>query len=321
MKTYNSFLFEKVGVNEDVVKLADFVSDYIYGRGREEGSYIIKKKDIPDDIDLPINKLTVVYEPKVFDRKKDKSFISGYLDPRKSKRFKSGNVEIWLKIRTLKKSVLYHEFNHVLQFIKLGRSGMIKKGRLSFLHGVLKKDFKDKKVKDFLYLLYRADENEMYSNIVQFYGQLKGLMKKYIKKFKLEYKDKKTSEELDGMIQGWKKNYFIKTLHNRDIYLTAKFMEDIDLQEFFEGADEDEVKKLFSLLPTVEEGGLGKIRFKMPDPEYFVLKKQKRELDVELLSDEEIEGEINKYQTTMNTNGKKMRLKLSKIWYLLEDIK
>jgi len=300
IKSYNNFVFEKVGVNDDVIKLSNFISKYIHLKGKVSKEYVINKKDLPDDINLPINKLVIYYEPI---KKGDKNYA--YLDVRKSKRFKSGNVEIYIVLRTLKKSIIYHEINHALQFINLGKYKMIRKGKMSILYNNIENDFKDKKVKSFLYLLYRSDELEVSSNIIQFYGQLKGLMKKYIKDFKIKFKDKMDNEEMQKYIDKWKKKYFINTLKNRDIYRTAKIINNIDLFEYFENADKDEVIKLFTLLSFIDKNN----------------KIIKKSLVLNPIDDNELEKEIQKYQNMMNNMGRKMLIKIGKVWDLLNDIK
>jgi len=295
------YTFEEAGISEDVIKLSDFISNYIHKKGKTPKTYTITKKEIPDDINLPINTLIITYD----DNKEKRA--RGWVDLTRSKRFKSGNVEIRMTVRTLKKSVLYHEVNHILQFINLGRSGMIKKGKLSFAKSHSDK-FNDEKIKTFLYLLYRSDNNEISSNVIQFYGQLKGLMKKNIKELKTRRKGL-----TDEIIQVWKDRYFDNTLPDREIYKMSKVLEKINLTKFFDGVDKNELNKLFSLVSSIDNGTLKHKRRNL----YQFYKNMPLELKINKLTDKQLNDEMNKYQTMMNERGKKMTSRIEKVKYLL----
>lgn len=310
IKTFNNFsINESVGVNKDVIKLSDFISEYIHNKGKKYGKYVITKKEIPADIDLPVNKITVIYG------KPDRQ-TGGTFNPFKSKRFKSGNVELYVTLHSLKKSVIYHEVNHGLQFIKLGRGQMISNARLSLLYINYKDNFDSLRIKNFLHTMYMVNKLETGSHVVQFYGQIKGLVKQYIKVIRQKYEKKVDADQMDKIIDEFKRKYFKDTLMNRSIYRHAKFMKNLDLFKYFRNVNRDELYRLFNVIELFNRGNLDAVR--------VILNKKINIRDYEdtlPVKYDNIDAEIRKYQKLINKDGEDFLNKIGKVWYLIEEIK
>lgn len=346
-------LYERVGVNEDVIIISDFISDYIFSKGKKDGAYVFEKDQLPET-NLPINKLIVFYEnitidDQIEDQKKDKrSFLKRLFKPReepkvfnltralfdisKSKKFKSGNVELVIELRTLKKSVIYHEINHALQFTKLGKSKMREQGLTGFMKQFFDPHYgKNEELSLFLYLLYKSNKTEIGSNVVQFYGQLKGLIKNYlkhIKKSKMSNEDRlKFDENYDKITMEWKRDYFKKTLMNREIYKTSLVMKDYDIKKWFKKTDKETLRLFFTELELVMDVFSKKI-----DIDEDTIKKHgktfrkykfigsKMKGGEELLDDNQLDRVMIKYEKLIRKGGNELRDKLLKTWFLIEDI-
>jgi len=329
---YLYYLNERVGVNQDVVDISDFISDMIHKQGKGKGTYEFHRDVIPGN--LNINKITIVYDPVDVDEKlADEGRVNlAALHTGKSKKFKSGNSEIYLLLGTLKKSVIYHELNHALQFTKLGKR-MDMKGNVitGSSERLLNSDteFKKGNIQMFQYLLYRASDTEVNSNVVQFYGQIKGLMEKYINDFRKKNNIKgEFTDEQKRLIDKWKRDYFVKTLRTRNIYNIAIMMEDFDMHKLFldmTQEDKEFLSYLFKYLKFITKQRTNK-EITENEPllrKFGFIKKmvnKNKQKEFELLSDKELEFEMIKYQNYIRHAGKVLKKKLTKVWAALDDV-
>jgi hypothetical protein len=282
-----------------VIKLSNFISNYIFKHGKENKVYIISSDEILKSIDIKnilINRIIIDYKDN------NRKLIMGQFDLFKSKKI-GDKYDIYLKLNTVKKSVIYHEINHVLQYMKLGKVQMSYLNRLSIANIALKNNFKSDKIKYILFLLYRMNDLEISSNVVQFYGQVKGLIKKYFKNEFKEYNDDKDKKLTLSKI------YFKKTLSNKEIYRTAISSKIINFDHFLKDVDEDEIKKMISILYLIDNGKY---------PGVLNIDKNYNIIDIDYLDDILIESGLRKYNKYLNYQGDRLVKKLYKVWFLIE---
>lgn len=318
---------ERLGVNDDVIILSDFIVRELYGK--PDGTYVFNKKEIPEtNLGIDINKMTIKYkriEKKDYSNimKKNKGVILGALDVSHSKRFKSGNVELVLVLSNLKKSVIYHEINHALQFVKLGKSNMIKKNISHTSMEMMKPNYEyTKKLGMLSHMVYRSIDLEVSSNVIGFYAQVKGLMKKRIE----EYRKKGIDE---NKISQWKKEYFSKTLNRREIYAMSYAMEYFDIYKMFKDPT-DEEKEYILYLYVVLNYPADRIPLKVVKKFYneklhktleASYKKHKIDpINISIDDENQMNNAMKYFQNTIRKSGKRMRKKLIKVWTLLEEL-
>jgi len=205
IKLYDEYIVERLGVNDDVIKLTDFLIDHIV----ENKSYIFKTDKLPK-LSFKINKLFI-------DFGKVNSFNSS-----KSKHTKNG-FNIYIQLNSFEdffswKEILSHELTHVLKYTKL----TLKKQKL------LSHDFtySDERFNKLISLIYSSDESEINANVSQIYYKYKDI--ENIEKFDLKMKNFKELIKQDEYmkISNQMINYDIKNdlknISEKDIYYFFK---------------------------------------------------------------------------------------------------
>lgn len=320
-------LFEEVGINQEVIKLSDYIINQIFKEGKEPRDYFFYKEEIEKITDLPINKLNVTYNPIKKGEKMptvaERENVRGFFNVSYSKRFKSGNVELFITLTDLKKTLVYHEINHALQFIKLGKARSIENYSMNTYVNMISKRFKEKEILGFAQLIYYCTETEINSKVIEFYAQVKGLMKQELKRTKLtkNYDPKKLEQKLDE----FKKEYFRESIRSKEAVVVAKICANMDIYKYFESCDDYDKRLFFGLLNNIIElkkngnivkpGDFQKFGFllkflgeKMPDGKYRP----------PLLKDDKLNSDMKFYQSYLNRQGEKLKKKLMKVWSVIE---
>jgi hypothetical protein len=184
LKTYNSFLFEKLHINV----LVDKYSDEIYDEISNSNLGKIEFENLPNG--LNIHKLNIIMSNTIF-----KNNLNGSLDLNKSYKSKNG----WIIFINLKKggdiSTLKHELSHAHRLTLIGKENMIKnlnhiKSQNIFLYT------KNSKIDYFFYLMYLANEEEINSKVIETHGIVKKFMKENsldkLNRYQFEYLIKST---------------------------------------------------------------------------------------------------------------------------------
>ena len=321
-------LLEEVGVNKDVVKLADYVVNKIIKKGKVPGDYEFLKKEIENiPIELPINKLKVTYNPGTEENKLmtvgGRTGVRGFFNPKDSKRFKSGNTELEITLTDLRKTLVYHELNHALQFIKLGRHRTVENYTLNIYADLLSKKFKSPQIQGFAHLIYYCAETELNSKVIEFYAHVKGLMKVQLKKTELP--EKFDEKQLEKNIERFKKEFFRNSLKVEEAYNISKFCENYDISKYFEKCDKEEENLYFSLLHSMMElkrhGGaindqnMHKYGFLMQ----YMGNKLPGKYQAPKLNPQDLREDMDYYQSYINKQGGKLKAKLLKTWFLIDN--
>lgn len=153
---YKNFIFEKLGVNDDVIKLVNFILPLISD-----------KKNINITENIPKTTFKISKINIKFISKKD---ISGAFVESKSKLTKDGFI-IFLLLNKNEdiKSSLYHELTHVIKYQNLTNKNikMISKNY----------SYPDRRFDKLLYYLYYADDSEINARVAQIYSEIEDHIK------------------------------------------------------------------------------------------------------------------------------------------------
>jgi len=210
---FNDFLLlEKLGINDDVIKLSEIVYSNI-----QNG---ITEFNLPKN-KLGINKIIIEYDnnidamgKNISDSTKDTIVL---------------NINPNLKIN---KGMIYHEMNHVLQFVRIGKEKSKKKldPLMSMELTMFNTDFQIKILKDFIRFNYYLQKDEIDSYVYNSYYELK----KYISINKIDNENiDKTFSIIIKLTMGYKilnylKDYNVDDLKNIDNKILVNFINTID---------------------------------------------------------------------------------------------
>lgn len=147
---YKNFIYEKLGINSDVITLVKFLENKI------------NKKDIViDTIDLKlsfkINKISIKFISH------DK--IAGGFNMSRSKLTKNGyNIYLLINSKTNIKNTLYHELIHVIKYQNLTHKNLKMFSPVSYYH--------DQRFEKLLFMLYYSDESEINAKVSEIYSEI-----------------------------------------------------------------------------------------------------------------------------------------------------
>jgi hypothetical protein len=329
---------ERLGVNKDVEVLSDFIINklnkaepdktYVFQKenkenkknlpllqrllGRHRQRDVINIDELPE-LDINLYKIIINYRSSVnvinssgktekFDPKSEGSF-----DPLHSKLTKDGYIfhfsfthrklrdKIW-------KHYIYHEVNHAIQFVKMGKTKM--KFNPKYLrNNILKESFDVFPYRDFLSLVYLSINIEQGSFVAELYGKLK-------------YRKIKNVQEL--------RDYFTKRKNYE--FRLARDLSNVD------------VKKMFNVKARTKDGKTTPVTTTDQKLIFFTVMKQlgKRisefdsvedffknipiKIDIDKkITEVELDATLDRYTRYFNKVGKKMDRKLDKIYTLLYD--
>ena len=110
-----NILKEEMGVNNDVKLLSQFLYDVLDNRAFPIGStFTFTKSELPVTLSLNINELNI-YHPNC-----EENFTNEF-DLESSNQSDDGGYVINLALCEIEQNIIYHEINHVLQFILRGK--------------------------------------------------------------------------------------------------------------------------------------------------------------------------------------------------------
>ncbi|MCK9417474.1 hypothetical protein M0Q97_12610 [Candidatus Dojkabacteria bacterium] len=155
MINYNNFLTEKLGINDDVIKLVDFLIP------------LINNNEISITKNIPITTFKIY---KIVIKYTSNELITGGFFESRSKLTKDGYI-LYLILNKEKdiKSSLYHELTHVIKFQNLTNKNI----------KMLNNDFgyPDKRFDELLFLLYCVDDSEINAKVAEIYSNIEDEIK------------------------------------------------------------------------------------------------------------------------------------------------
>lgn len=293
----NYLLVEKLSINEDAVILSEYIFNIIQNKELKE-TYIINSNDII------LNK--IVLDKIILNIKKSNDVITGDFNIQKSKitnRGLFGIINVYGKPNIY---TIYHELSHALKFYYKGKTQSLK--QLSSLKSF---DIKSKNeiLKEFLYLFYISEKDELDSYILESFKKLKDILStvKNINpnKFNLEnlfkifYKDTISYNHYELL-----KNYNIKE--------KFKNIKKEDIVSFFDYIEDRNgfYKKYY------KKNLINIIRFVL-----FNIKNYNKLNKIELIDnlDDRYNSIINKYDDRFKKTGNVIHKKLIKLYGLLKE--
>jgi len=160
---FDYYLFlEKKHINEDISN----ISEYIFNNYNSAtvGKYIIK-----DNIPLKLNINKIKIEIVKYD-----GIFNGSLVTKDCNKNYNGNWDISIKLKeNFNLGLIMHEMNHAYELINMGKNNVVKK--LDYLKS---KNFIniDEQIKNFIYVMYIATDEEINSNVNEAYGYIKDFL-------------------------------------------------------------------------------------------------------------------------------------------------
>jgi len=210
---YNSFIYEKLGINDDVIILSDFLFDYLKNIKFEQNKSITID-DIPN-VSFKIKEIIIKfinYNNNIasFDISKSKYSKDGY--------------KLYINLsNNYTKNELYHELSNVIQHDKLTTKKI--EYSLGNYNSVNNSIFKDK-FNNLINMLYYSDDSEISSFVHQVYSEMEIYFKKYNKN----------------------NSIFEYFLSNNNHYNISKYMINYDIFEDLKNIDEKEQILFFKYL-------------------------------------------------------------------------
>ena len=296
-------LNEKLGANIDVDILSKFLINYL--KDKQYGQYAINKNQLPELENVKINKIIIDYN--------DKSQAS-YFDIRKSKKTNNNTILFFNIINNNLLEDIPHEVNHALQFFMLGKRKTADRLRpieaSNFSRRFIKKN--REVVDKFVDILDRSIESEINSKVSGIYGELKSLLEQ----------------------QGWTKrmiknnqqfnNWFSEYIKNTDGYKTSIIMIHYNIFKEFDnsnlkGVDNYDKRIFFTIM---EESKNYIIKLNLIDKikylwNFFKLTSTNRlDIGYNILTEEQVNSLMKKYQLFINKQGEKLRRKLFRLYDL-----
>ena len=296
-----NILLEKLGVNVDVSTLSKFLINYL--EDKKYGQYELTKEQLPQLKNVNINKIIIDY---------NKTGKSYYLNNRKSQIINEGAI-LCFHFDGMNYNSIYHEINHALQFFVLGKERS--KEQLTYIKAAnISKTFaKNNKetIEYFSQLIYRSQEQEINSEVAGIYGQL--------------------STEMEKM--GWKKGniqdidkfkiVFETYIKNSTVYDNASFMINFNIFELFNpnklvGSDNYDIRIFFTFMQDIirkkpfYKGILDFFRIIWNYYSYNI----RKTFNINILSEQQVNSLMKKYQIYINKQGEKLRRKLFRLYEL-----
>lgn len=204
---FENFLTEKLGINDDVIFLVNFILNEINDKDKE--TLIINK--IPNKTSFKINKIKINFI--------NNNDVKGGFNSSRSKYTKDGyDLFLYLNINTDIKSTLYHELTHIIKY-----QNLTKKNIKMLSNNNLYPDYRFDKL---LYLLYYSDDSEINAKVSEIYSKIEDLMKDNLINNKEIFKT-----YIDNLI--FMENDNPQMLINYDIFKDLKDISDKDKIKFF----------------------------------------------------------------------------------------
>jgi len=294
-------LVESLGVNIDVDILSKFLIDYL--KDKKYDQHIINKNQLLELNKVNINKIIIDYS--------DKNQVD-YFDIKKSRKTNDGEV-LYFHFDDLNPNSIYHEINHALQFFIMGKERN-KEQLTSIKASRISRIFIDKNnevIKRFSDLIYKSTEQEINSEVSGLYGELITHLRN----------------------KGWKKGQFKNDEHfklifeqyvnNSEAYNIALNMINYNIFEEFDiknliGIDDYDKRVYFTIMQDVIKskpfysGILDLFRlFKE-----LLTYKYNQMFNVNILTEEQVNSLMKKYQLFINKQGEKLKRKLFRLYYL-----
>lgn len=160
----NYLILEKLSINDDVITLSEYIFNIINNEKLKD-NYTITSSDLKLD--------KIVLDKIVLNIEKSNNTINGEFNMQKSKITDKGLIVIINIYGIPNVYTIYHELNHALKFYYKGKSTSLK--QLSSLKSF---DIKSKNeiLKEFLYLFYISEKDELDSYITESFKKLKDIL-------------------------------------------------------------------------------------------------------------------------------------------------
>lgn len=156
-------LKEEIGVNSDVRILSDFLFFELTHRPFSIGSTItLNQNDLPETTNITINELNI-------SRSNCENKTTNALNLTTSQQNDNNTYDINIILCDVNIETIYHEINHVLQFILRGKSKSIKNTYLSKSAEILNTILNDPNIDIFIDMLLKSRESEINSLVVETY--------------------------------------------------------------------------------------------------------------------------------------------------------
>ena len=296
-------LNEVLGSNMDVNTLSDFIFNFL--ENKEMGQYTLTTNQLPKLRKIKINKIIINYT-----HQKQPS----YFDIKKSQITNNGAVLYFNFNKNDISDDIYHEVNHALQFFVLGKERTANKLRPIEASKYSRRFIKNNKdiIDIFIDILDKSTESEINSQISGVYGKLMTHLKK----------------------QGWKKGmfsnddnfpkWFTDYIKSTNSYNESKKMINYDVFKEFDintlnGVEEYDKRVFFTVM---EESGNYIIRLNLMDKIKYLwnywklISTDRLDIGYNILTSEQVNSLMKKYQMFINKQGEKLRRKLFRLYDL-----
>lgn len=278
-------LMEASGINDDVITLSDFLFNDLKNSNLAIGENIIY-----DDLDLPILKSVNIIELVVVIVAYE-NYVRGEFSLDHSTETENNNYKILIRISEITQETIYHEINHVLQFILKGKESSLKQEYYNKSYQTASRVINQPPFKYFIDLIYFSQEGEINSLVAETYPLIKNI------------KSKRDA---------------VNTVKRSNAHQVAKSLINYNIFEEFKDLDEYDVGVFFELIKTINRSTMEKF-----DKDVFIEKIvpiiqdiYKGNLDAPYV--EVTENRMKNNQRKINLQGEKLRRKLFRLLSLIE---
>lgn len=274
---YELFLvIEKLGISDDVSKL----TEYIYNIFKGDKLYLT---NIPLKLHKPINSITI----KTFESENYKALFN----LSKSKETKKGLDLIFTFQKDTTKDIIQHEVQHAYQFSIQGKEKSLKKlddiRSARYSMGLLTGTERDTIIKDFVYLIYFLNDDEIEAFVNETYRNLKEL---YVSKID-----------------------FYPLLQRTEAYQVCNSIKRYNIFDRFSYVDKETKVKFFTYFRN-EEHRLKKLK----KDSFFkrIIRNLKFIFDKDLMNDKELFNSMKKWDKYIENQNNKLMKKLHRLYDL-----
>lgn len=151
---YNNFLFEKLGINDDVMSLVNFLLQFIY---QSKDKKLTIAENIPKTT-FKINKIIIEFI-------NNKDVDGAFIESRSKLTNKGYDLYLMINKDSDIKSNLYHELTHVIKYQNLTNKKIkfLAKNNITYI---------DKRFDNLIYLLYYSDDSEINAKVAEIYSKI-----------------------------------------------------------------------------------------------------------------------------------------------------
>jgi hypothetical protein len=217
IKRFNSFN-EALHINKDVDQLAEELFPKIKEKGEGVISFINNGKTNLDFQELVVNIRKNMLNPNV----------SGSLDVSKSRKLSNGKWFIKISLTpSADISTFKHELNHAFRLTKIGKVASIK--NLNYLKTL--PFHKDEDIRDFFYIIYMANDEEINSTVIETFEEVKNKLKKFT-----NFGSKNTNDDFKWIIQ------------STPGFIDAEMMKEFSCEKHFRKFTKNQINKFFWII-------------------------------------------------------------------------